>query len=116
MNEATPDSQFMEFRPLAVVCPDCGSEDVIYSCHPDCCFNHVCGACLKSFELFTEDLGEKLAAVEAPAFERDSSKPTVACARCHSLEVYQLAEGGAADVRLICASCHTLLRLGITTD
>lgn len=107
------EAEQIQISPLTVVCPDCGSADVAYSCVPDCCFNHVCGGCLNSFELSTEATGETMTSVEAPAIERDSNQPTVACAKCQSLEVYQLAQGAASG--LVCTSCHSLLTLRFST-
>ena len=102
----------MELLPLAVYCPSCKSSDVTYSCHPDCCFNHVCGSCLSSFELFTEDAGATLSNVTVKCDRQDSCAPTVACARCEGLNVYAV-KGDEAD-RLICASCGAELRLRVS--
>ena len=102
----------MELIPLAVCCPSCKSSEVTYSCHPDCCFNHVCGACLNSFELFTEDAGATLRSVTVNGDRRDSCAPTVACARCEGLSVY--AVKGEEAGRLVCASCGAELRLIIS--
>jgi hypothetical protein len=101
----------MQLVPLAVQCPSCKSIEVTYSCHPDCCFNHVCDSCLNSFELFTEDAGATLSPVAFNGNKRDSCAPTVACARCESLNVYSLS-GEPAD-RLACASCGAALLLKI---
>src|SRR5262249_48267004 len=100
----------MEFLALAVTCPGCGSEDVAYSCHPDCCFNHVCGTCLNSFELFTEDTGETFGSAEINAVKKDSCEPTAACARCGSLSVCRISSDGRAS-SVVCAACHALLHL-----
>ncbi|HVF92102.1 MAG TPA: hypothetical protein VNH22_18705 [Blastocatellia bacterium] len=105
----------MRFLPLTVTCPACGSGDVVYSCTPDCCFNHVCNACLSSFELSTKDLGESLASGSPVAEEGDSCAPTVSCARCGSLRLLMI-EDGASGSRLACSSCHTLLELEIVND
>jgi|GEM_PF-734108 len=105
----------MRFIPLTVTCPACGSGDVVYSCTPDCCFNHVCNACLKSFELSTKDTGESLEPAPLAADEGDSCAPTVSCARCGSLRVLMI-EGGASGPGLACSSCHTLLELEIVND
>src|SRR5262249_60192793 len=101
----------MELLELRVACPSCGSTEVTYSCHPDCCFNHVCESCLASFELATELLEGSLDAREPPAREDDSCKPTVACARCNSLNVFPLCPPTSTDTRLGCASCGAILRL-----
>ena len=104
----------MNILPLTVACPGCGSKDVVYSCEPDCCFNHVCGNCLNNFELFTKDLGENSDSINIEPEERDSCAPTVECARCRSLKVYQVAESEASAARLVCASCDALLELGFS--
>ena len=99
----------MNLETLSVNCPSCGSHDVTYSCAPECCFNHVCGSCLAGFELATRDLGGTAGEVSVAAADRDSCSPTVPCARCRSLDVYQ-ARGQAAPV-LVCAGCRALLEL-----
>lgn len=101
----------MTFSDLRLACPNCNAQDVVYSCEPSCCFNHVCSACLTSFQVLTHELGEELS-VELPAREKESCAPTAACARCNSLHVYMLDEGPSAN-KLICASCHALLALDL---
>ena len=100
----------MRFLPLTVTCPACGSGDVVYSCTPDCCFNHVCNACLNSFELATKDLGESLASGSLETQGPDSCEPTVSCARCGSLKLLMMDEG-VTPGRLACSACNTLLEL-----
>jgi hypothetical protein len=99
-------------QPLVVQCPSCGSNEITYTCEPKCCFNHICGACYTTFELFTESLGRRLSDIEQPRQERDSLAPTVACAQCDSLEVYTVTPAGGSPEALVCAECHALLRLG----
>lgn len=99
--------------PLTIACPQCGSQDVVYSCEPDCCFNHVCGTCYTSFELVTTLVGEQPGTLDTPQADRDSCAPTVACARCESIEVC-LLDTGETPPRLICLSCHALLALGFS--
>src|SRR5262245_9450581 len=111
MKESVTESRIAELRPLLIVCPGCGSDGLVYSCHPDCCFNHVCSACLANYELFTQDLEETVASINLSPFERELSQPTVACARCSSLEVYQLDQNEPALIKLVCASCRALLKL-----
>jgi hypothetical protein len=103
----------MILRPLAIECPSCGSTDVTYTCEPKCCFNHICAACYTTFELATEALGRTLSGVAAPAVERDCLAPTVACARCDSVEVYTLAGADAPAGQLLCVTCHALLKLNV---
>ena len=99
-------------QPLVVQCPSCGSSDITYTCEPTCCFNHLCAACYTTFELFTEALGQVFTGVEKSLPERDSLAPTVACAQCDSVEVYMVEAGAGSLGALVCAECHSLLRLG----
>jgi hypothetical protein len=96
---------------LQVQCPSCGSSDITYTCEPQCCFTHICGACYTTFELFTEALGRDLSGVATPPRERDCLAPTVACAQCDSIEVYMLERVGDSSRELVCTACHALLRL-----
>ena len=95
--------------PLSLKCPGCGSTDLVYSCEPECCFNHVCGDCLGSFQLQTRDLGNTFADFSFDRPERDCLAATVACARCKSLNVAMIAGEGGAEANLICVDCKTLL-------
>jgi hypothetical protein len=97
---------------LQVRCPSCGSSDITYTCEPQCCFNHICGVCYTTFELFTETLGRDLTGVATPPQGRDCLAPTVACVQCDSVEVYMLERVGDSPSELVCAACHALLRLG----
>ena len=38
-----------DIAPLRLHCPECGSNDIVYTCEPSCCFNHVCTACRAVF-------------------------------------------------------------------
>ena len=100
----------MKAKPLSVNCPGCGSGDVVYSCEPDCCFNHVCGECLTSFQLLTRDL-ERKSSDKIEVEKRDSCAPTVACARCGSLRVGVIEQTEANNPLLMCVDCSTLLAL-----
>lgn len=102
----------MALRPLSIQCPSCGSTEITYTCEPRCCFNHICATCYTTFELFTEPLDQTLTGLKKPSEERDCLAPTVACARCESVEVYVVERVGGAQGELICTDCHTLLRLG----
>jgi hypothetical protein len=97
---------------LQVQCPSCGSSDITYTCEPQCCFNHICGLCYTTFELFTEPLGRTLTGLAASPQPRDSVAPTVACAQCDSIEVYMLEPGAESHGELVCVACRALLRLG----
>ena len=105
----------MTLHPLTVQCPTCGSADVTYTCEPHCCFTHVCGSCDTSFELCTQPLEGVIGALDKPSQERDSLAPTVACARCESLEVYAVEREGSLPQQLVCARCHTRLELVFTS-
>src|SRR5262245_19561936 len=118
----------MKLSELRVACPSCGSQEVAYTCQPDCCFNHVCESCLASFELATELLEDahqtarwpanqtahwpSVELVETPIRAEDSCRPTAACARCRGLNVYQMLQDSGEDL-LACADCRALLRLVI---
>jgi hypothetical protein len=104
----------MTVYPLRVQCPACHSSDITYTCEPRCCFNHICAVCYTTFELFTEILEQSQPlALGTPVPERDCLAPTVACARCESVEVYMVEPGEASPGVLICCQCHTLLRCTI---
>lgn len=106
----------MTFSPIDIDCPACGSKEVVYSCTPDCCFNHVCGNCLHSFQLGTTETGETLSTLNVETKERDSCAPTAACARCESLDLYQVSDDEARAGDVVCASCRALLRLELTVE
>ena len=101
----------MLLLPLSVACPNCGSKDVTYTCEPKCCFNHLCGSCYSTFELVTTALGKKLHDVQVPAPTRDSLAPTVACALCESLDLFQVDEGQGRSDKLFCSACQAVLKL-----
>ncbi len=103
-----------DFLPLTVSCPKCKSDDMTYTCEPICCFNHLCGKCYTAFELSTNLKGEHDGLVEPPAGETDTCAPTVACARCESLDVFLMDPGKSESVYAVCASCRALLELIIT--
>ena len=102
----------MLLHPLCVQCPSCGSGAITYTCEPKCCFNHICADCYTTFELITEALERSLTGAERPADERDCLAPTVACARCESIEVYALAQAEGPQPILFCTGCEAVLRLG----
>lgn len=102
----------MILHPLRVQCPSCGSSAITYTCEPQCCFNHICGDCYTTFELFTEALDRSQAGAEKPTAARDCLAPTVACARCESIEIYALEQAEGSQQILICTDCEALLQLG----
>ena len=99
----------MKARKLELRCPVCGSSEIVYSCEPKCCFNHVCGECRSTFEPGTRVAGGPVGAVEPPDPLPECTDPTVACAKCESTRVYVLEDG-----RLVCAACGLLLELELT--
>ena len=93
-----------------VRCPECGSPDVVYSCDPKCCFNHVCGSCKTTFQLNTAKTGT----ADRPASDvlaPESGDPTTSCAVCHSLRIAALSADAASP--LVCGECNALLKLEI---
>ena len=96
-------------RKLAIACPRCASDDVFYSCTPNCCYNHVCADCRTTFEPATTLQGGALSGVLPPDPLPDSTDPTAECARCASNAVYM-----TDDSRLVCAHCGALLILHLT--
>lgn len=99
----------MKTAKISIPCPTCGSREVIYSCEPKCCFNHVCAECRTTFEPVTRAAGGRLDGVEPPQPRPECTEPAVACAVCESTAVYQLDDG-----RIVCHACGALLELQIT--
>ena len=101
----------MSLTTLQARCPRCQSADVIYSCVPACCFNHVCGDCQSSFELLTSPLpGPAPPNLEDDCLppDRDACSPTAPCVKCQGISVYQISGGEV----LICLDCRNLLKIG----
>ena len=93
-----------------VRCPQCGGREVIYSCEPKCCFNHVCADCRSTFELNTQKTGRFEHETAIQCDEPQSGEPTTACAACESLRVAVLSNG-AGETLLVCANCRAVSRL-----
>ncbi len=102
----------MTLAPISVACPQCGSADVLYSCNPACCYNHVCNHCYTTFELETTRVGEVTENFEVPP-NPDSSAPTAPCARCHEPRVFAIMNAGPPP-QFVCAACKALLTLEYT--
>ena len=102
----------MTLAPLSVLCPHCGSSEVVYSCKPECCFNHVCNDCYTTFELETTRVGEVKESFEIPA-DPDPSAPTAPCARCGETKVFAIRDA-ASLLECVCVDCKALLKLGFT--
>jgi transcription elongation factor Elf1 len=100
----------MKARSLTLNCPRCGSPDLVYSCEPECCFNHVCGECLSSFQLQTRDLGGRIPnVITRQRSERDTLAPTVPCASCSRLNVAMIDNEGATTT--VCVDCGAILEI-----
>jgi hypothetical protein len=95
-----------------IACPKCAGKEIVYSCEPKCCFNHVCADCRSTFELNTSKTGrfeyQTMVTVEEPG----SSDPTTACASCGSLRL-AVFSSTPDEILLLCADCHAISRLVI---
>ncbi len=98
----------LEHRPLDLLCPRCGGAEIVYSCEPECCFNHLCGGCRTTFLTATRYLGERLPAPPSSGDDgaRDPSDPAAPCSECEEPSVVRLGDG-----RCACAECGALLEL-----
>jgi hypothetical protein len=93
-------------------CPKCGGADIVYSCEPKCCFNHVCADCRSTFEINTVKTGRFDRETSLQAEEPLSGEPTTGCANCESLRVAVLTREGD-ETLLLCADCRAVLKLAI---
>ena len=93
-------------------CPKCGGCDIVYSCEPKCCFNHVCADCRSTFEINTVKTGKFDRETPLQAEEPLSGEPTTGCAHCESLRVAVLGREGE-ETLLLCADCRAVLKLAI---
>ena len=102
----------MPLRPLKDVirCPKCGGAEIVYSCEPKCCFNHVCADCRSTFEINTQKTGRSESTLAESIPEPDSSDPTTACASCESLRVAVLSSS-ENETLLVCGNCHAVSRM-----
>jgi DNA-directed RNA polymerase subunit RPC12/RpoP len=99
----------MKTRKLEIPCPQCGSNEVFYSCTPNCCYNHVCSNCGTTFEPETSAAGGFVKGVIPPDPLPDSTDPTAECAACHGTSVYMTEDGG-----VVCGKCGARLVLELT--
>jgi hypothetical protein len=105
----------MTLAALAVACPRCGStNDVVYSCKPECCFNHVCAKCYTTFELATHKVGEAADDLGPLPPSPDPSGPTAPCARCGECELFVVLDDQTPSGKLVCVSCKALLTIELT--
>ena len=93
-------------------CPKCGGAEIVYSCEPKCCFNHVCADCRSTFEINTEKTGRYDHQAVVQAEEPLSGEPTTGCAACDSLKVAVLSST-ADETLLLCGNCRAVLKLAI---
>jgi hypothetical protein len=91
-------------------CPQCGGSDVIYSCEPKCCYNHVCADCRSTFELNTQKTGRFDQGTAINAEEPQSGEPTTGCASCESLRLVVLSSENG-ETLLLCGNCRAISRL-----
>ena len=93
-------------------CPKCGSAEIIYSCEPKCCFNHVCADCRSTFEINTVKTGQSTMATSLQVEEPQSGDPTTCCASCESLRVAVLSSENNLTL-LWCSNCGAVSKIVI---
>src|SRR6266568_3934842 len=91
-------------------CPKCGGAEIVYSCEPKCCFNHVCADCRSTFEINTEKTRKFDHQTAIGAEEPLSGDPTTGCANCDSLKLSVLSSN-ETETLLLCGNCHAVLKL-----
>ncbi len=96
----------------AIRCPKCGGAEIVYSCEPKCCFNHVCADCRSTFEINTQKTGQHDRTTPVQAEAPASGDPTTACAACESLRLTVL-KSDASEILLLCADCRAVSRMVI---
>lgn len=94
-----------------IACPQCGGHEIIYSCEPKCCFNHVCSDCRSTFEINTKKTGETDERAAAEAAEPESGDPTTACAACESLNIAVVQRGD--ELFVACGKCYAVSKVAI---
>jgi hypothetical protein len=92
-------------------CPKCGGSEIIYSCEPKCCFNHVCADCRSTFEINTEKTGEFDYGSKLDFAEPESGEPTTACAACECLSIAVIESN--EEIRIVCGKCRAVSRVVI---
>ena len=93
-------------------CPKCGGGEIVYSCEPKCCFNHVCADCRSTFEINTQKTGEFDRSSQLQFAEPESGDPTTGCSACESLSLAVLRTD-ANETLLVCGKCRSVLKLAI---
>jgi hypothetical protein len=94
-----------------IKCPHCGGGEVVYSCEPKCCFNHVCADCRSTFEINTRKTGEFDQVAAALAEEPPSGDPTTGCAACECLKIAVVQRGD--ETLVVCGKCGAVSKLVI---
>ena len=94
-----------------IKCPHCDGRDIVYSCEPKCCFNHVCADCRSTFEINTEKTGDFDRESKLEFAEPESGDPTTACASCESLKIAVLNAGD--EPLIVCGKCGAVSRVVI---
>ncbi len=94
-----------------ITCPKCGGREIVYSCEPKCCFNHVCADCRSTFEINTEKTGEFDRDAALGFAEPESGDPTTACASCESLKIAVVKKG--EETLIVCGRCAAVSRVVI---
>jgi len=95
-----------------ISCPHCKGREIVYSCEPKCCFNHVCADCRSTFEINTEKTGRTDPDTPIDIPDPDSTEPTTGCAQCESLRVGVLSVADDPTF-LLCGKCRAVLKLAI---
>ena len=93
-------------------CPKCQGAEIIYSCEPKCCFNHVCADCRSTFEINTQKTGCFDQETQVDAREPESGDPTTGCAACESLQIAVLSVSDS-ETLMLCGNCRAVSRLVI---
>jgi hypothetical protein len=93
-----------------IKCPHCGGSEIVYSCEPKCCFNHVCADCRSTFEINTEKTGrfDHESAIEAG--EPPSGEVTTGCANCESLRLAVVSTSNN-EILLLCGRCRAVVKV-----
>jgi hypothetical protein len=91
-----------------VRCPQCQSANIVYTCEPKCCFNHICADCRSTFQLNTERAGRFDRETLLNVNPAESGEPTAACANCESLRIAVINQSAA---ELLCADCRAVSKL-----
>jgi hypothetical protein len=92
-----------------VRCPTCGGSEIVYTCEPKCCFNHLCADCRTTFQLLTKKTPRTWQAEPVRAEEPPSGDPIAACAACECLRLAVVADDGGTSI--VCGACNSVLEL-----